>query len=375
MPELYQHYTALKEAVAEGLVSCRPHPNTHIPLYIYNYTPKCVYSRAWTPATLEARGLILDDRGLVWGVPMPKFFNYDEFVAMGGVAPNQTPYVFDKLDGFLVLVIEYQGARIVATRGSFDSPQARTAAEWLEKEARYWVPEYNRTYLFEGLFAEHRIVVSYPSDGLVYLGHNFNSTKRFVPPGSESPVWCPRVQEIHSMENYSPHTMLECRTPEEREGDDNREGYVVYYPCVPEAVRFKIKLPSYIEKHRLRFRLTPHVVWESCAAGRWHDVVEQIANLNNTEFAEAVVVYKNHLLSNINKLEHDLQEMYRLIRSMTKGFDARERAKVIQGMCTASGPDGPPTTLACHYCYARFADKDPTQMLWNALEPRRSETF
>lgn len=48
------------------------HPT--LPLTVYNYTNSCQYTRAWTPVTTAARGLVVDDAGNVIARPWAKFF-------------------------------------------------------------------------------------------------------------------------------------------------------------------------------------------------------------------------------------------------------------------------------------------------------------
>ncbi len=60
----------MKERIEAGLVTCQPHPS--LPLFIWNYTPKCQYSRAWDEWTKAARGLITDQEGKVVARPFPK---------------------------------------------------------------------------------------------------------------------------------------------------------------------------------------------------------------------------------------------------------------------------------------------------------------
>ena len=371
MPELYTYIEDLERVVREGLVSKRRHPR--LPLYIYNYTPKCVYTSAWSAPTLDARGLILDHAGLIVGRSMRKFFDYDQHLQVfGKFAPDGRPYVFDKLDGFLTIVTSYEGQRIVATRGSFESPQARTAEAWLAAKARAWNPIYNRTYLFEGLFAEHRIVVPYPQDALVYLGCCVNTIGNFMAPSLDPLGFCSIVQSHPKMEDYPVQTFLASRKAHEREEDETREGYVLWWPSC--GTRIKVKLPSYIAKHRVRFRLTPHVVWECCAEQRWFEVPVLLEGLD-AEFREAVTTYKAMLLTRYTEMEEALNMYFRTISGLSGNLTKRERAQLIQAMAPNFTGPNLSMELLCHYCFARFSEKDATKMIWRSLEPSRAETF
>src|SRR5690606_27409942 len=58
-------------AVEAGHITRRQHPT--LPLSIYTYTRTAQYSRAWTLATIQCRGLIADDKtGEIVAWPFPK---------------------------------------------------------------------------------------------------------------------------------------------------------------------------------------------------------------------------------------------------------------------------------------------------------------
>ena len=56
--------------------------------------------------------------------PLPKFFNLIEYQ---GTIPDGVPNIYEKLDGSLIILFDYQGQWEVASRGSFASEQAQMA--------------------------------------------------------------------------------------------------------------------------------------------------------------------------------------------------------------------------------------------------------
>jgi tRNA splicing ligase len=66
----------------EGLVQKQLHPT--LPLTIWNYTPKVQYGvtggqyKLWDDITVQCRGLVTDDNGVVVARPFKKFFNIEE---------------------------------------------------------------------------------------------------------------------------------------------------------------------------------------------------------------------------------------------------------------------------------------------------------
>ena len=69
----------LKKYIEEKFISEQKHPE--LDLWIYNYTPKCMYEKKWDNITMSCRGLILDKNGNVIARPFKKFFNYEEYLS------------------------------------------------------------------------------------------------------------------------------------------------------------------------------------------------------------------------------------------------------------------------------------------------------
>lgn len=136
------------------------------PLRLWCYTSKAVYDRAWSPAVLAARGLVLDrDRQVVVATAFPKFFNVGE---LGQPVPDEPCEVFEKVDGSLI-VIFHDGARWrAATKGALDSAQALWAQRRLDV-ADLAPLVTGVTYLAEAIYPENKIIVPYEETGLVVL--------------------------------------------------------------------------------------------------------------------------------------------------------------------------------------------------------------
>lgn len=215
----------------DGLLQKQTHPT--LDLTIWNYTPKVQYERLWDDITIQCRGLVTNSKGEIVARPFKKFFNYEEHKPED--LPNEFFEVYEKMDGSLGILFYYEyelsderryniwfnnnyetgmekffdpknlpdfdnpyyeptpktkGEWIMATRGSFTSPQAIKGKELLEKY------NFNRlhtdyTYLFEIIYKENRIVCEYDYEDIVLLGmietksgtevniHNSNEDIRF----------------------------------------------------------------------------------------------------------------------------------------------------------------------------------------------------
>jgi predicted kinase len=107
-------------------------------LVLYNYSPKCVYEKAWDETTRKARGIVFDkDTGELVGWSFDKFFNVNEMEETQVCnLPLKDGYdVYEKVDGSLVNLYynDTQPEWIFSTRGSFESEQAKKAKAILAK--------------------------------------------------------------------------------------------------------------------------------------------------------------------------------------------------------------------------------------------------
>lgn len=158
------NFEKIEQLVAQGYISKRAHPSGE--LFILNYTKTCQFERFWTPETMACRGLIIDKENRIVARPFPKFFNYEE---LDGKVPAEPFEIYEKLDGSLGILYHFDGKPAIASRGSFDSEQAKWATEIFQKYANYKYFQRDYTYLFEIVAIWNRIVVKYDWEGLVLL--------------------------------------------------------------------------------------------------------------------------------------------------------------------------------------------------------------
>lgn len=253
-----------QELLAEiraGYVSKRQHPEFPN-LWILNYTDRCQFDSHWTKVTRQTRGLIVQadghDAARIVARPFKKFFNYPESDVEYSL---DAPIVgaFDKMDGSLGIgYIAPDGSVRIATRGSFDSEQARHANEWLAQHDDYadaisYLIRGGKTPLFEIIYPENRIVVDYGNqDELIYLGSVSN----------ESGVFHPSTDLRASSD---PGTLREVLSLPPR---DNAEGWVVW---LTPRTAVKIKYEQYLALHRIVSSLTKKEVWRQLRAGTFDE--------------------------------------------------------------------------------------------------------
>lgn len=247
----------LDRMVREGLVSKQTHPEAD--LHIYNYTPACVYARAWNDITLLTRGLILDGEGNIVERPFEKFFNVEDH-SRSDLIFKEPFQAYEKMDGSMGVLYFVGDLPAVATRGSFKSDQAQWATEHLRNTHRGWTPDRDHTYLFEIIYPANRIVVDYGGfEGLVFLAaihkETGHSVFRF---GDERDFPGVHVKRFDS-EHLSPLDLLELERP-------NEEGFVLFFPNSNK--RMKAKLAEYVRVHRIVTGTNTKRIWAWLAEGK-----------------------------------------------------------------------------------------------------------
>lgn len=256
----------LHRHVDEGLISETKHPE--LDLWIYNYTPTCVYAHAWNEVTLLCRGLILDAEGDVVERPFPKFFNLEEH-SRSDLVFREPFQVFEKVDGSLGILysLGHGAGFAIATRGSFASTQAVWATKYLRdffwniwSEDKTWIPDPAYTYLFEIIYPQNRIVVDYGGwEGLIFLcAINKATGASMFTFGDDRDFPGLAVNRIDS-ENMSPRDLKTLEQP-------NAEGFVVFFPNSNR--RMKTKFDEYVRVHRIVTGTNTKRIWEWLASGQ-----------------------------------------------------------------------------------------------------------
>jgi RNA ligase len=283
--------TMLDDMINDGYVTAREHPN--LPLRILNYTNAASYGKVWNPVTRQCRGLIYNTTTMeVVARPYSKFFNYGETEA-AHLKLDIPVIVTDKADGSLAVLYPVPGSHAIATRGSFTSDQAIHATQiWKDRYEPVFTPTPGLTYLFEVVYPENRIVLSYDIDDLILIGVvNIDSGLSYPPSAVQN--WHGPVVEI-----FPVTTLAEALAMPPRE---NAEGVVVHF--IGSNERLKIKQLDYIRYHKLIMGLNARAVWEHMMSGA--DITELIEPLPD-EFHEWV----RHVADDItNQVEAELAEI------------------------------------------------------------------
>ena len=385
----------LEKYYQDGLLHKQTHPT--LDLTIWNYTPKVQYERLWDDITIQCRGLVTNSKGDIVARPFKKFFNYEEHKPED--IPNEEYVVYEKLDGSLGILFYYEyklsderryniwfnnnyetgmerffdpnnlpnfddpyyeptpntmGEWIMATRGSFTSPQAIKGKELLEKY------NFNRlhtdyTYLFEIIYKENRIVCEYDYEDIVLLGmietklgnevniRNSNEDIRFQNMISNIGF---RVVMLYKTWGEGYDLLKE-------EISNDREGYVIRFK---NGFRMKIKGEEYKRLHRILTNISNRDIWEYLKDNKpFDELLEKVPDEFNNWVKDTV----KDLTTRFENIDDEYNDIFNSITTIDRKKFA-EKAKHYQY----------PSIL-----FAMYDGKPTHNLIWKLLYPDYSKPF
>lgn len=237
------------------------HPDPNVPYVVLDYSKETQYKQDWNSITVNARGLMVNkETGEIVARPFRKFFNYDQPVPGLTDFDRSGPVVVtNKEDGSMgTLYTLPDGTQAISTRGSMDSEQARRATKMFnERYAGTWDQDPNKTYIFEIIYPENRIVLDYgDQEDLILVGAVNKATGRTYPL-NEVTEWKGQRAEQYAYKSYAEALANPIA--------DDKEGVVVHFTDNDERV--KIKGERYKELHRKVSNLTTRNMWAHAMEG------------------------------------------------------------------------------------------------------------
>ena len=300
--------------------------------------------------TIQCRGLVTNSKGEIVARPFKKFFNYEEHKPED--IPNEDYIVYEKMDGSLGILFYYgreltikerfdyyykngdsEGIRegsldrptfkpddeahkwyddrsvprktgewILATRGSFTSPQAIKGKEILDRhDISAWRKD--NTYLFEIIYPENRIVVDYKGEEkLVVLGAIHTETGEEIP---DSSLFWTQDSGFEVVTTYK--TWGETYDLLKEEIQKDREGYVIKFK---NGFRMKIKGEEYKRLHKILTNISNRDIFEYVKENK---PLDEILDKVPDEFYNWVKETKEHFEQQFKTMDRDYTRTYKTI--------------------------------------------------------------
>lgn len=349
----------IRQLEKEGWIRSQKHKDH--PLTIYNYTHKCQSERHWNWCTKMCRGLVLEDvTGRVISRPFGKFFNWNEESSEIGSGKCR---VYDKLDGSLFIVGNYDGELIFSTRGSFESDQCKKGTEiYMKSFGDSCMESKGNTHLFEVIYPENRIVVDYGnSEKLIFLGAICNEDGHTI-----CGQWAEEISKsyedigIHSAE-FSEHddigknffsTTLENPI-------DNTKGFVIHW--LQDDMRVKLKFDEYVRLHRILTGVTKKRIWEMRRNG--DDIGELLENVPDEFFKEVKETVREFQSKYIF-----IEEAGKTAYEFARGLSRRHAAKITMERCR--GYPEPFGSAIKSVVFKLLDNREYSDVIWKALKPK-----
>jgi RNA ligase len=291
------------------------------------------------------RGLVTNSKGEIVARPFKKFFNMEE----GKHTPTSEFEVYEKMDGSLGIMFEYNGEMVCATRGSFASDQAN----WMMNFAK----EYNYqdiivggfTYLFEIIYPENRIVVDYQGqERLVLLGIINTNT------GEELPYdnWFEQFDVVKKYDGIKDYSTLKSMI------SNDAEGYVIRFS---NGDRMKIKGEEYLRLHKIMTNLSTTAVWEILSSGgNIDDILKDVPD----EFYKKIKSYVSTLNYGYYQYYNQLGKAYDYFRfGKYNDIEVEPTKKEFAEFIKDKHP------IAKSIMFAMWDGKDYDKIIWKALKP------
>lgn len=287
--------------INDGLLICQSHPT--LPLKIYNYSRNCQFEKKWDDITLAMRGTVLDTEGNLIAKSYDKFFNIEEFKTI----PNESFDIYEKLDGSLGILFNYNGEWVFASKGSFTSEHAIKGYEIFKEKYPDIKLIDSITYIFEIIYKENRIVVSYPNDDVILTGAWYRTIER------ELNIYTTIFDGFNRVKKYD--GINDIKSLKSLIGDD-QEGFVIQFH--QSGVRAKIKGNEYVRLHRIFTNFSNLEIWEYLKnKGNFNDFLDRTPD----EFDEWVNNVKNSLLKEYYFIEERAITLFEDFKHNRPGYD------------------------------------------------------
>jgi RNA ligase len=262
------------------------------------------------------------------------------------------------MDGSLGILYQLpSGENKIATRGSFESEQAKVGTEILNEKYGDVLFPVNWTFLFEIIYPENRIVVDYgKTRDLVLLAGINNET------GEEMSYeelqhfcddWNVPLVKRYGMVNFD---LSAVRALEEK----GKEGFVIQFD---HGLRVKMKFEEYVRLHKILTGVSTKTIWELL---RNHQPVDQIIDKVPDEFYDWFTAKMREL-----KREHSAIDLAcKIILSNLPDLTNAEECGILAEVAKAIQKHEYRSVL-----FAMWRGKPYEDIIWKMIRPKYSQPF
>jgi RNA ligase len=243
-----------------------------------------------------------------------------------------------------------KGEWILATRGSFTSPQAIKGKEILSKHDISAIRKDN-TYLFEIIYPENRIVVDYgDEEKLVVLGAIHTETGDEIP---DSSLYWLKDCGFEIVTTYK--TWGETYDLLKEEISKHKEGYVIRFK---NGFRMKIKGEEYKRLHKILTGISSRDIWEYAKDGKpLNELLDKVPDEFYNWVTETLLKFMVQYSSIEDLCKFDFEEY------KTKTESKKEFALTVKHH------------LYSPILFAMFDGKSYSHIIWKLIYPEHTKPF
>lgn len=337
----------INQLLSDGRIIKSEHPS--YPLWILNYSASTQYDKFWTPLTLMCRGLVINyNTGEIVARPFPKFFNWEELTSI----PNEPFEIYEKLDGSLGIIFQYNGEWLLASRGSFVSEQSIMGGNILQtKYVNSLQTKFGGsplTFLVEIIYTENRICVDYGNtEDLIGLAIINTETDKELPIELFTEIGMKSAKRYSNLTNLSFDRLKEIIP-------NTEEGFVILFQS---GFRMKIKGEEYLRLHKIVTNVSSKTIWEHLSTElNMDELLERVPD----EFYNWVKRTKTELETEYKSIESKSIYMFQSV----KGFQTRK--EIAEHLSNFEHKDT---------VFKMLDGKDYKQSIWRKLKPQYSKPF
>lgn len=337
----YLDVDLLRKMIDLGYVNVSKHD--FVDLYILNYSKSCALDQIWNDVTEKCRGLIVDAVGNIRSFPFRKFYNYEE-IQDKSIIPNLPFKVYEKMDGSLGISYWIDNTMFLATRGSFNSDQAKIGTAILHSKGWDVLNQLdkNLTYLFEIIIQEDPKVVNYGElEEIILLAVIDTNTGKELNIDDFNHLFRP-VSEYRDVKEW--------RNLRNRIDGTNREGFVIKFE---NGFRLKLKYQEYFKLHYLLNGLTDNTIFDMLCNNQLDDLQVIIDKLPEPQKVKIEYIINQYIASfNVIKMQ--------CVDDFRSDFETRKDAAEYFKTCKY------PSVL-----FAMLNGEDVTRYIWKIIAKTR----